>query len=186
MDSMTILAIAIGLAMDAFTVSLGAGTSEQVSAHRSVFRLSFHLGLFQAMMPVIGWLLGTTIAPVIAPIDHWVAFVLLAFVGGRMIRSGLSSGEENFSTDPSRGLTLVVLCMATSIDALAIGLSIAMLRLSIWYPSAVIGVITTLLSLLGLSLGRRLGSQFGKRMEIVGGLFLVLIGVRIVAMHILD
>jgi len=179
-----ILMIAVGMAMDAFAVSLGAGASGHARDGRAVFRLSFHFGLFQFLMPVIGWFLGSTIAPYITAIDHWIAFGLLAFVGVRMIRSGLDAGQEPLCNDPSRGLTLVALCVATSIDALAIGLSLAMLRVTIWYPSVVIGVVTGALSLVGLGLGTRLGVRFGKRMEIVGGAILVGIGLRLVLSHV--
>ena len=105
------------------------------------------------------------------------------FVGVRMIRSGFDDRAETFAADPSRGLTLVVLAIATSIDALAIGLSLAMLRIKIWYPSVVIGVVTSGLSLFGLRLGTRLGARFGKRMEVAGGAILNLIGLRILVSH---
>jgi putative Mn2+ efflux pump MntP len=183
MSFIEILMIALGLAMDAFAVSLGAGTSGQAVGRRAAFRLSFHFGWFQFMMPVIGWFLGSRIAPLISTVDHWIAFGLLAFVGGRMIRSGVAPGEESYSRDPSRGLTLVMLATATSIDALAIGLSLAMLRVRIWYPSAVIGVVTGGLSLLGLRLGTRLGARFGKGMQVAGGAVLALIGLRILLSH---
>jgi putative Mn2+ efflux pump MntP len=179
------LMIAVGMAMDAFAVSLGAGASGHARGGRAVFRLSFHFGLFQFLMPVLGWYLGSTIAPYIGAVDHWIAFGLLAFVGGRMIRSGFDAGQAMRGSDPSRGLTLVALCVATSLDALAIGLSLAMLRVTIWYPSAVIGVVTGGLSLIGLRLGTQLGSRFGTRMEIVGGVILVGIGLRIVVGHLI-
>jgi putative Mn2+ efflux pump MntP len=185
MDFIETLMIAVGLAMDAFAVSLGAGTSGRAIGGRAAFRLSFHFGLFQFMMPVIGWFLGTRIAPLISSIDHWIAFGLLVFVGVRMIRSGFDDRIETFATDPSRGLALVVLAIATSIDALAIGLSLAMLRIRIWYPSAVIGVVTAGLSLVGLRVGTRLGARFGKRMEVAGGAILTLIGLRILLLHLL-
>jgi len=176
--------IAVGLAMDAFAVSLGVGASGQAVGGRAAFRLSFHFGLFQFMMPVIGWFLGVRIALLLSSVDHWIAFGLLAFVGVRMIRSGWDSNGESLSADPSRGLTLVVLAVATSIDALAIGLSLGMLRVKIWYPSVVIGVVTSRLSLLGIRLGARLGARFGKRMEIVGGAILSLLGLRILLSHL--
>jgi putative Mn2+ efflux pump MntP len=179
-----ILMIAVGLAMDASAVSLGAGASGQAQGNRAAFRLSFHFGLFQFMMPVIGWYLGSTVAPLIAGVDHWIAFGLLALVGGRMIRSGLSRSEESVPADPTRGFALVALSVATSIDALAIGLSLAMLRVTIWYPSVIIGVVTAGLSLLGLRLGTRLGTRFGKRMETVGGMILVAIGMRLLLSHL--
>ncbi len=177
--------IALGLAMDAFAVCLGAGTTRFVDGPRPAFRLAFHFGLFQALMPVLGWLAGTTIVSLIASVDHWVAFGLLAFVGVRMIRSGLDHAGETHPTDPSRGATLIMLSIATSIDAFAIGLSLAMLRVQILYPAVVIGLVAAGLSLVGLRLGQRLGSAFGKRMEVVGGLILIGIGVRVVLSHLL-
>ena len=171
--------MALGLAMDACAVSLGAGTSGQATGGRAAFRLSFHFGLFQFMMPVVGWYLGREIAPVIGSVDHWIASALLAYVGAGMIRSGFDAGGRTYTTDPSRGFTLVALSLATSIDALAIGLSLGIMQVRIWYPSVVIGVVTGGLSLLGLQAGIRLGARFGKGMEIVGGAILVLLGLRI-------
>lgn len=179
-----ILLIAVGLAMDALAVSLGVGTTPFANSARPRFRLAWHFGLFQALMPVLGWLVGSTVARFIAPVDHWIALGLLAFVGLRMIRSGLSADVESHQTDPSRGGTLVMLAVATSIDAFAVGLSLAMLRVPIVYPALVIGVVTGGLSLIGLLLGNRLGKKFGKRMEIVGGIILIAIGIRIVVSHL--
>jgi putative Mn2+ efflux pump MntP len=179
-----ILMIAIGLSMDAFAVSLGAGTSGRATGGRAAFRLSFHFGLFQFLMPIIGWSLGVGIARSIASIDHWIAFGLLVFVGLRMIRSGCRFGSEPFAADPSRGFTLVMLAIATSMDALVICLSLAMLGVRIWVPSVVIGIVTGGLSLLGIRLGTRLGAGFGKRMEIVGGVLLILIGLRVLVFHL--
>jgi manganese efflux pump family protein len=176
--------IAVGLAMDASAVSMAAGASGQAFGGRAAFRLSFHFGLFQFLMPVMGWYLGSTVAPLIAHVDHWIAFGLLAFVGGRMVRSGLSRDEGSVPADPSRGLTLVALSVATSIDALAIGLSLAMLGVKIWYPSVVIGLVTAGLSLLGLRVGTRFGTRFGMRMEIAGGVILVAIGGRLLISHL--
>ncbi|PWH17645.1 MAG: manganese efflux pump [Ardenticatenia bacterium] len=179
-----ILLIAVGLAMDAFAVSLGIGTTRVACAPRPIFRLSFHFGFFQFMMPVLGWLAGSRFATLIGEVDHWVAFGLLAFVGGRMIRSGLDADATAFGCDPSRGRMLITLSIATSIDAFAVGLSLAMLRVDILYPSAIIGVVTGTLSLIGLLIGHRLGVLFGKRMEIVGGLILIGIGMRILMSHL--
>ena len=179
-----ILLIAVGLAMDAFAVSLGVGTTQFADSARPRFRLAWHFGLFQALMPALGWLVGSAVANIIAPFDHWIAFVLLAFVGVRMIRSGLSKEVESHPTDPSRGGTLVMLSVAVSIDAFAVGLSLAMLSVPIVYPIVVIGVVTAGLSAIGLRLGNRLGKAFGKSMEIVGGGILIAIGVRIVVSHL--
>jgi putative Mn2+ efflux pump MntP len=179
-----ILLIAVGLAMDAFAVSLAAGASGKITSPRPIFRLSFHFGLFQFLMPILGWLLGSQIAHLIEAFDHWIAFGLLALVGSRMIRGGLDPRPQAAGIDHSRGWTLIMLCVATSIDALAIGLSLAMLQVAIWYPSAVIGLVTASLSLVGLGLGYRLGVRFGKRMEILGGVILIIIGIRILAEHL--
>ena len=130
--------------------------------------------------------LGINFAASFAAVDHWIAFGLLVFVGGRMLRNGFSQEqEEGPVSDPSRGLTLVLLSLATSIDALAVGLSLSMLDVTIWYPAVVIGIITALLSTLAMMLGRRAGALLGKRMEIFGGLILVVIGIRILLAHLL-
>jgi putative Mn2+ efflux pump MntP len=184
MSLLSILLIAVGMAMDAFAVSLAIGTTRQANRPRPIFRLSFHFGLFQALMPVLGWSAGNAIAALIASFDHWIAFLLLAFVGGRLIRSGFNPNGEAYPGDPSRGGTLIMLCVATSIDALAIGLSLAMLGVDILYPSIVIGVVTAGLSLGGLRIGHRLGKQFGKRMEVLGGLLLIGIGLRVLISHL--
>ncbi len=177
--------IAIGLAMDCFAVSLGVGTAGTAVGLRPTFRLFFHFGIFQAGMTLLGWLAGKTIVGYIASIDHWVAFGLLLFVGGRMIRSGLrKEGEAPAIPDPSRGLTLVMLSVATSIDALAVGLSLALLAVNVFWAALVIGLVSALLSLLGLLLGNQLGMRFGKSMEIVGGIILIGIGVRVLITHL--
>lgn len=179
-----ILMIALSMAMDAFAVCLGAGTQPAATGARPTFRLAFHFGLFQFLMPLLGWLAGTTIASYIADFDHWVAFGLLAFVGVRMLWSGFSAEDEAQKTDPSRGLTMVMLSLAVSVDALAIGLMLAFLQVPIWYPAVVIGVVTGLLSWLGVCIGGRLGRIFGRQMEALGGLILLFIGVRIVMSHL--
>ena len=117
-----VLLMAVGLAMDCFAVSLGIGTTQYARGRRPLFRLSFHFGLFQALMPALGWLMGRQVAGLVSGFDHWLAFGLLAFVAVRMIRSGLNTDVESHPTDPSRGGTLIMLAVATSIDAFAIGL----------------------------------------------------------------
>jgi manganese efflux pump family protein len=185
MNLFEILLIAVSMAMDAFAVCLGAGAQARTSGLRPVFRLSFHFGLFQFLMPVIGWFAGSTIVRYISAYDHWVAFALLAFVGIRMIRFGFGPDDGIQKNDPSRGWTLVLLAFATSIDALAIGFSLGVVGINIWYPAVVIGVVTGLISWLGIFLGNRLGQKFGKRMEIIGGVILILIGIRILLSHLL-
>ncbi len=184
MPILVILLISLSMAMDAVAVCLGAGTLNDCLGPRPTFRLAFHFGLFQFIMPLLGWLAGTTIVSYIASYDHWVAFALLAFVGGRMVRSGFSPEDEKRQADPSRGWTLVLLSIAVSIDALAIGFSIGLMHVSIWYPAVVIGIVTGLMSWLGLAVGNRLSQKFGQRMEIIGGIVLLLIGARILIMHL--
>jgi manganese efflux pump family protein len=184
MSLFEILAIAVALAMDAFAVSLGAGATEFARSPRARFRLSFHFGLFQCLMPIAGWLLGTSVARWINAVDHWIAFGLLLFVGGRMIVASFSGEPQAYSRDPSRGMTLMMLAVATSIDALAVGLTLAMLDVGIWYASAIIGVVTGLLSLAAIRLGNRLGARVGTRMEAAGGAILVFIGTRILLQHL--
>jgi len=185
MNFIEILLIAFSMAMDAFSVCIGAGAQTRTNGPRPTFRLAFHFGFFQFLMPVIGWLAGTTIERYIASFDHWIAFGLLAFVGIRMIRSGFDPDAEPQKNDPSRGWTMVLLSFAVSIDALAVGLSLGLVGVFVWYPAIVIGVVTGMMSWLGLKIGNRLGAKFGKRMEIVGGIVLILIGARIVLSHLL-
>jgi putative Mn2+ efflux pump MntP len=184
MSFLEVLLMAVGLAMDCFAVSLGIGTTGYANNPRALFRLSYHFGLFQALMPVLGWLVGAQLSSLVSSVDHWLAFGLLGFVGVRMIRSGLDSEAETHATDPSRGGAMVMLSVATSIDAFAIGLTLAMLQVEILYPSLVIGVVTGLLSLAGLLLGNRLGATFGKRMEVIGGALLIVIGLRVLFSHL--
>lgn len=179
MDNFDIIVIALGLAMDAAAVSLAAAAAGFAKDGRAIFRLAFHFGLFQFMMPVIGWFLGAGFVSYLRAVDHWIAFFLLVFVGGRMILSGLDSSRTSIQKDPSRGMTMVMLSIATSIDALAIGLSLAMLEVAIWYPSVMIGLITCGISLLAIFIGKRLDSLLGKPMEVIGGLILIFIGSRI-------
>lgn len=184
MRTVEVILIALALSIDAFAVSVAAAAAGRLAGTRASVRLSFHFGLFQFLMPVLGWSAGISLAPFIAPIDHWIAFVLLVFVGGRMIRAGGGSPGES-SEDPSKGLTLVALSTATSIDALAVGLSLAVLGIEIWVPSTIIGIITACISFAGVILGGKLNARFGRQAEIVGGVVLILIAIRIVVSHLL-
>ena len=185
MEIWEILLIALGLAMDCFAVSLGIGTSSAKKTLRMVLRLSFHFGLFQGLMAVIGWFAGTRIVNLISNFDHWVAFALLLWVGGRMVKESFSKGDEPRQDDPTKGSSLVVLSIATSIDALAVGLSFALVDGSILSASLIIGIVSFGLSIVGYLLGNRVGIQFGRRMELVGGLILIGIGIRVVVSHLL-
>ena len=186
MGLITILGIGVGLSMDAFAVAIAASVALGKVSRRQVFRLSFHFGLFQAMMPGIGWLAGRSVGVWMAHWDHWVAFVLLTLVGGKAIFEALRSQDEGESAggDPTRGLKLVALSTATSIDALAIGLSFALLDVNVLYPCLLIGVITGLLTVIGMLLGSRIGLRFGRRVEVMGGLVLIGIGLKILVEHL--
>jgi putative Mn2+ efflux pump MntP len=179
------ISLAVGLSMDAMAVSLCAAASGFASAPRPGIRIAFHFGLFQAVMPLLGWLAGSTVAPLVAGFDHWLAFLLLAFVAVRMIRSGLGSDAPDPPNDPTRGANLIMLSVATSIDAMAVGFSLALLSTPILLPCLLIGVVTFALSFAATRLGGRIGLRFGKRMEILGGLVLLLIGLRILITHLL-
>jgi putative Mn2+ efflux pump MntP len=185
MAPLTLLGIAVGLAMDAFAVALGVGLTLATVTRRQAFRLAWHFGLFQFLMPVLGWLAGRTVERQIAAVDHWIAFALLAGIGGKMLyESGRDGAEARAAGDPTRGWSLLVLSVATSVDALAVGLSLGLLRVRIWYPAAVIGVVAALLTAAGLRLGKRLGAIFGRRMEALGGVVLLAIGVKILLEHL--
>lgn len=181
-----ILLIALALAVDAFAVALAAGVSLCRVDSRQVFRLAWHFGFFQAGMNILGWLGGLTVQPYIAAVDHWVAFALLALVGGKMILEAVrEEKEQRQGSDPTRGRMLVALSIATSIDSLAVGLSFAVLRISVWLPALIIGIVAALLTAIGLRLGCLLGSasRLGARVEIAGGLVLIAIGLKILQEH---
>jgi len=183
--TLTLIGVAVGLAMDAFAVSIGAGLTLKTVDARQTLRLAWHFGLFQALMPIIGWLAGLSVERWIAPVDHWIAFGLLAVIGGKMIHEALKDDdEETRRGDPTKGWSLVLLSVATSIDALAVGLSLALLDVSIWWPAVVIGLVAGAFTTVGMQLGKRFGALLGRRMESVGGIVLIAIGVKIVVEHL--
>jgi len=187
MDLLPLLGIAVALAMDAFAVATATGLRLGRVSRRQTFRLAWHFGLFQALMPVIGWSLGLTVAHLIEAADHWVAFGLLAIVGGKMILEAIRGPDEEIDLpDPTRGLTLIVLSVATSIDALAVGLSLAVLEVAVWWPAVVIGLVAFTFTAVGLHLGRILGSTraLSRWAGFAGGCILILIGIRIVWEHL--
>lgn len=180
------LAIAVALAMDAFAVALSSSTSLKRVTCGHYLRMSMAFGLFQFLMPVIGWTLGLSVRDYIESWDHWIAFSLLAFVGLNMLREAFSDEEEDVrGGDPSRGLTLLLLAVATSIDALAVGLSFSMIGVSVWFPAVVIGVVCALLTALGVWLGFRLGRSdlLGGKATAAGALVLFAIGLKILHEH---
>lgn len=176
---LNVLGIALGLSMDALAVSIAAAVTLARITPRHVFRLSFHFGLFQFLMPVIGWSIGQGLADWIGGFDHWLAFGLLAYVGGKMLWEACHGAEDIAKADPTRGWTLVTLSVATSLDALAVGLSLALIGVSVWIPSVVIGVVTAALTAFGIGCGSRVGQRWGRGAEIAGGCVLLLIGLKI-------
>ena len=184
MDIISTLGIAVALAMDAFSVSIASGLYIYKPFHRYYFRIAFHFGLFQFAMPIIGYFGGVAVEPIIKDFDHWLAFVLLSFIGIRMIKESLSNDGTSFKGDPSKGFTLILLSLATSIDALAVGLSFGLLHKPIILPSIIIGVTCALFSVIGVYVGRKTSSILGKRAELIGGVILIAIGFRILLSHI--
>ncbi len=180
----TIVLISISLAMDALAVSLAIGTAGQIADLRGKIRLAAHFGIFQSGMIALGWLIGETVIMYVERFDHWIAFILLGFVGVNLIRSGFDKDGQAFKQDPSTGKILVMLSFATSIDAFAVGLSIVILKIDVLLSVIMIGMVAFMLSSFGLFMGIRLGGKFGKRMEILGGVVLLMIGIRVLLAHI--
>lgn len=186
MSFLHIVAIAVALAMDAFAVAIATGVRLKRVSLRQFFRLAWHFGLFQALMPVVGWAAGLTVRDTIERYDHWVAFGLLLFVGTNMIREAFKLEEDaRAKNDPTRGLTLVMLSVATSIDALAVGLTISMLQVAIWFPALVIGLVAGAFTVAGLHFGKTVGSaeRLSPVAEVLGGVVLIGIGIHILYEH---
>jgi putative Mn2+ efflux pump MntP len=183
MDFVTVVLIAIGLAMDAFAVSIAKGVSVNENKLKSAILLASLFGGFQALMPVIGWLAGLGLEDMIMGVDHWIAFVLLGFIGAKMIYD--STRSEDGKEEDITLFAALTLAVATSIDALMVGLTFAFLETPILIPILIIGVVTFVLSFVGVIFGSGMGSIFGKKIKTLGGLILVLIGMRILIEHIL-
>lgn len=184
---LTHLLVAVGLSMDAFAVSISSGICLPGMKWRHALRAAFAFGFFQFLMPILGWLGGIRFRNAIQGFDHWIAFLLLVLVGGKMIKECFSSEDVCECTEKSNILNwwgLLVLAVATSIDALAVGLSYSFLGKPILFPAAIIGIVTFCLSLIGCESGRRLGAKFGRGAEFVGGLVLIGIGISILAEHL--
>ncbi len=183
MSPIEIILLAVGLAMDAFAVSVASGIAMKNFHMGHALRMATAFGLFQAIMPVIGWLAGRTLQSFMKGFDHWVAFLLLAFVGGKMIYEATRFEEAENESNPFGLYVLFVLSLATSIDALAVGITFAMLGTSIIAPVAVIGSVTFVLCLAGVRIGNVSGHFFEKKIEIIGGLVLIGIGAKILIQH---
>jgi putative Mn2+ efflux pump MntP len=186
MALITIIIIALGLAMDAFAVSIVSGAAYKQLHIKHALRIAFFFGGFQAIMPLIGYLAGLSIKTYIGLYDHWVAFGLLSAVGGKMVYESfkIRSAEENLN--PSNIFILLVLSVATSIDALAIGITLSFLKVSLATAVGIIGLVTFVLSYLGVFIGKRFGHFFENKIEAIGGLILIGLGLKILFEHIVS
>ena len=196
MNLLDIILLAIALAMDCFTVSIVSGIilqkqSEELIPHSSIFRMAFLFGFFQAMMPLFGWLGMSHFQSYMEAYDHWIAFCMLAFIGGKMIKESFDD-EEDQHFNPCKLKTQLLLAIATSIDALAVGISFACTGYTVisqlTLPLIIIGVVSFLFSIIGYRLGRRFGKTITRRLkpELLGGVILIIIGVKILLSHLLE
>lgn len=185
MGFIELLLIAVGLSMDAFAVALCRGLNMRKINYRHAAVIALFFGGFQALMPLLGYLVGTQFEQYIVSVDHWIVFVLLLFIGGKMIYEAVRGEEDGMENCDRLNLKqLFVMAVATSVDALAVGISFAFLRISIVFPVALIGATTFVLSFLGVVLGNRFGSRYQQKAEIAGGVILILIGVKILLEHL--
>lgn len=181
MNALDILLISIGMAMDSFAVSVCKGLSIRKAGIPEGVKCGIYFGGFQALMPVIGYYLGRLFADLIVKIDHWIAFILLLFIGLQMIRE---SRETENVDDRMDVKTMLILAVATSIDALTIGITLAFINVNIWIVVTSIGVVTFMFSLVGVLIGRRVGSVLGNKAKIIGGLILIYLGTKILLEHL--
>jgi len=179
-----ILLLAVGVSMDAFAVSIGKGLSVQKVTPKELLSVALWFGGFQALMPLIGYFLGASFADLVTKVDHWIAFGLLAFIGGNMIVEALKGGEVKPGDSSFSFRTMLLLAIATSIDALAVGVSLAFLQVSIWRPVAIIGLTTAAFSATGLLIGKKVGARFHSAAELLGGVILIAIGLKILVEHL--
>jgi putative Mn2+ efflux pump MntP len=185
MDLLTPAVIGIGLSMDCFAVSLAIGTTTKTRLIYAAAITALFFGAFQAGMAAIGWLAGSSIIGFISDYDHWIAFILLAIVGGKMIWEGISGGEEEEThIEVIQLIPVIVLSLATSIDALAVGVSFGVLQTAVLIPAIIIGAVCFVISFAGVMLGERLEDILGNKMEIIGGFILIIIGINLLAGHI--
>ena len=179
MDYLTLIGTALALAMDAFAVAIAVAISLRNHTWRHLFRLSWHFGLFQALMPIAGWLLGEAIVKYTGSLGNWIACGILCALGAKMIWESFHEEHITQDFDPTRGMSLMGLSVATSLDAFAVGVSLALLQISVWFPAAVIGVVAFAMTAIGMFLGKRAGLYLGEWAERLGGAVLICIGLKI-------
>jgi putative Mn2+ efflux pump MntP len=185
MDLLTIIAVAIGLSFDTFAVSLSYGVVQNKILFRQATRIALVLAIFQAGLLVLGYFLGSFISEFIKAADHWIALALLSFLGIRMIVEGIKRKKEDEARDYTKPLVLLTAAIGTSIDAFAVGISFALLDIRIWISGIIIGTVTFLASMTAIRIGKSAGVHLGQRVEIVGGLLLIAIGIKIFLEHML-
>lgn len=185
LDFASLAFIALGLSADCFAVALSGSISMPSFTFLQLFRTALAFGVFQALMPVLGWLLGQTVVDFIAGFDHWVAFGLLGVIGGKMLKESFHDKDNSRKPDFTRGLLLITLAIATSIDALAVGLTFAFLEVNIGIAVLLIGLVAFLATVISFYLGKKLGGLAGRRAEAIGGIILIIIGLRILLTHLL-
>lgn len=185
MDYITLFLIAIGLSFDTFAVSVSTGLILKKIKFQQALKVAFVLAFLQSLMPLMGWFAGKQISQYIGNFDHWIAFVLLSILGIKMIIESYKSEENDKNFNPLKFIVLLGIGIATSIDALVVGISFAFLQTNIWNAILIIGMVTFLVAMLGMLFGKKIGSKFGKRIEIMGGLILISIGLKILLGHIL-
>lgn len=183
MGIVEIFAIGVALAMDAFAVSICKGLSMKKINWKKAIIIGLYFGAFQALMPVIGYFLGTTLSGFVEKIDHWIAFVLLSIIGGNMIKESTDDEVEK-RNDKVDFKTMLVLAIATSIDAMAVGVTFAFLKTNLVLAISIIGIITFIISVLGVIIGNKFGDKFQNKAELIGGIVLIIIGLKILLEHL--
>lgn len=178
-----IILISFGVAMDSFAIAICKGLSMRKMNYKKAAIIALYFGAFQALMPVIGYFLGDTFDHEVTSIDHWIIFILLSLIGGNMVEEAFSKEKEKVN-DKTDFKTMIILAIATSIDALAIGITFAFLRVNILLSVCIIGIITFMLSFIGVKLGNVFGDKYEKKATLVGGIILILIGIKILFNHL--
>ena len=183
MGLIEIILISVALGMDAFAVSVCKGLSLKEMSWKKACIVGLYFGGFQALMPLIGFLLGSTFEEVVTSIDHWIAFILLGIIGGKMIKEAFGEDSENRNDDLSVK-TMTILAIATSIDALAVGITFAFLKVNVFFAVSLIGIITFALSVFGVKIGNKFGDKYERKAELAGGCILILMGIKILIEHL--
>jgi putative Mn2+ efflux pump MntP len=186
MDFITIVAVALGLSFDTFAVSLSLGVVRNKILFRQAVPVAVVLAIFQSGLLVAGYFLGSLISDIFKAADHWVALILLSFLGIKMIIEGLRSDKNNEPRDYRHPVTIITIAVGTSIDAFAVGISFALLNIRIWYSALIIGIVTFLASMTAIRIGKSAGDHFGRNAELIGGLILIIIGIKIFIEHMFN